>query len=659
MSELQPGTDGGACVDETTLVRFFAGDLPVDRLMAVEGHLDGCPACARLVEAAAPLLAGTSGSGLLFRLPRGAEPGQLVAGRYRIDGLIGQGASGYVLRARDELAGVPVAVKLLRSERGPQPALMQLATRELRVARALNHPHVCRVFDLQMSGEDRFLVMELGQGSLRDELRSGAAAEYSLDQRLADAEAMAAGLTAIHETGIVHRDIKPENVLRLPDGRLVLSDFGLATLTPLGSATRYVGTPLYMAPEVAAGEPATRASDLYSLGLVLHELFFGRRPEWRAMGGRRVRKEPPQLRGPRERAVARLTGVCLEELPERRPGNARALAHRLASIRQGRRPGAGASFLCHRRLVLAAASASLVIGGGALSFLRRRSHRRRSPAGALARTLPRDRLLDHAWGASFSNDGLIVVNRSPEIGFELVDVQRKTRQLLSEGGTDATVSPDGQLVAFVSNTPGVTELWALERAPVQLRRLARWWRGSYPSWSPDGRTLYFHDPRERKVMAVGTEGGAPEPRVFFDRAPSPYPAVSPDGKGIAFGVAERLVVLDRGEGSEWLQWPMPGRRGAVVSWSPDGHMLAFAGLRDDPLGVWVLGVQHNRVVRVSTEPSGRPSWTPDGQTLTFDSKLALPASIWKVSTDALRRELPRGLGPAEFFRFCTDLQRSG
>jgi serine/threonine protein kinase len=91
--------------------------------------------------------------------------------------------------------------------------------------------------------------------------------------------------------------VKPENVLRLGDGRLVLSDFGLATLTPLGSATRFVGTPLYMAPEVAAGEPATRASDLYSLGIVLHELFFGRRPEWQASGGRRVCKDPPRLGG--------------------------------------------------------------------------------------------------------------------------------------------------------------------------------------------------------------------------------------------------------------------------------------------------------------------------------------------------------------------------
>jgi hypothetical protein len=666
------------CVDESTLVRFFAGDLPMDRLLLVEEHLDSCAECARLVEAAAPLLAGVSGTGRLFGVPVGAEPGQLIAGRYRVDGLIGQGASGHVLRARDELAGVMVAVKLLRSEAAAQPALMQLFTRELRVARALNHPHVCRVFDLQVSGADRFLVMELGQGSLRDELRSGAAVERPLGERLSDAEAIAAGLTAIHDAGIVHRDVKPENLLRLPDGRLVLSDFGLATLAPMGSATRYVGTPLYMAPEVAAGEPATRASDIYSLGIVLHELFFGRRPEWHAVGGRRVRKDPPRLRNARERALARLAGDCLQELPDRRPGDARAVAHRLAAIRDGRRLAPIGVAACNRRSVLAAASLMLMAGGTAFS-LRRQRARARSAGGPPI--LPRDLWLDRGWGASYANDGLMVVNRSPGPGFELIDRKRNTRQVLSESGKDAVISPDGRLVAFVTEPyPGYItreELWVLARPdrpdePVEkIRRVSPMGEGSYPSWSRDGRTLYFHDLQTRRVMALDTEppalaefpvGGRPGPRVFFERArtPSLYPAVSPDGKGIAFGAPERLVVLDRGDGSEWLQWPTPGRRGLLVSWSPDGGMLAFSGFRDDPLGVWVLGLQLSRVVRLSSEPSGRPAWTADGEFLTYDSTLATPASsIWQVSSDSIRRELPRGMGPEGFHRFVSRLKLEG
>jgi serine/threonine protein kinase len=328
----QPG-----CLSETTLVSFFGGTLPVEQVMQVEAHLDACPACAALLEVAAPMLAGASGRPLAWGLPPQAEPGGLIADRYRIESVIGAGASGYVLRARDELGGVPVAVKLLRPDRATEPLMVQQLTRELRVARALHHPHVCRVFDLQTSGESRFLVMELARCSLWDELRSRGPEEASLPARFDDAEAITAGLGAIHAAGILHRDVKPANLLRLHDGRLVVSDFGLASLAPQGSATRFVGTPLYMAPEVAAGEPATRASDIFSLGLVLHELFFGCRPRWQTSGGRRRLFEMPAgLRGGRQRALARLCADCLALSASERPRDAAAVQRRLRTIRSRR-----------------------------------------------------------------------------------------------------------------------------------------------------------------------------------------------------------------------------------------------------------------------------------------------------------------------------------
>jgi Tol biopolymer transport system component len=322
---------------------------------------------------------------------------------------------------------------------------------------------------------------------------------------------------------------------------------------------------------------------------------------------------------------------------------------------------------CNRRSVLAAASLMLIAGGTAFSLRRQRS-RARAMGGAPS--LPRDRLLDRAWRASFSNDGLMLVNRSPGPGFELVDRKRNTRQVLSESGTDAVISPDGKLVAFVTVPyPGLMtrqELWVLARpegvGPVEkIRRVTPMGEGGYPSWSPDSRTLYFQNLESRRVMALGTEGGRQQPRVFFNWGPTPslYPAVSPDGKGIAFGAPERLVVLDRGDGSEWLQWPTPERRGLLVTWSPDGGMLAFSGFQDDPMGVWVLGLQQSRVVRVSSRPSGRPAWTADGETLTFDTKLDSPSSIWQVSTAAIRRELPHGFGPEAFHRFVSRLRVAG
>ncbi len=125
-------------------------------------------------------------------------------------------------------------------------------------------------------------------------------------ERLADATAAIAGLAAIHEAGIVHRDVKPDNMLRMGDGRLALSDFGLATDLPADAGvTVMVGTPHYMAPEVRGGEPATARSDVWSLGVVLYEIFFGKRPERRSSlspGGlskpSRAVDEPPPSNAP-------------------------------------------------------------------------------------------------------------------------------------------------------------------------------------------------------------------------------------------------------------------------------------------------------------------------------------------------------------------------
>jgi Tol biopolymer transport system component len=109
--------------------------------------------------------------------------------------------------------------------------------------------------------------------------------------------------------------------------------------------------------------------------------------------------------------------------------------------------------------------------------------------------------------------GLAVVNRSPGTGFELVDLKRKTRHVLSERGKDATISPDGSLIAFVIESfpemLGREELWLMKRDDKQSVRVAETGRGAYPSWSRDGRSLYFYDPQSRAVMFIDTEKHRP------------------------------------------------------------------------------------------------------------------------------------------------------
>ncbi len=131
-----------------------------------------------------------------------------------------------------------------------------------------------------------------------------------------------------------------------------------------------------------------------------------------------------------------MTGQCLEELPERRPADARAVLRRLAAIRQGHKLAMPISASCNRRSLLAL-SASMIFAGGGVAFVRRRKQKRRAPPVAAGRLDPLARalLFERAWRASFTNMsvGLAVVNRSPGTGFELVDLKRKTRHLLSEG----------------------------------------------------------------------------------------------------------------------------------------------------------------------------------------------------------------------------------
>lgn len=274
--------------------------------------------------------------------------GSVLAGRYQVEAVIGRGGSGIVLRAYDRVAQMAVAVKLLKPELAGDPKWIDRFSRELRLARRIQHPNVCRVFDIFQADGHWFITMELAPGgTLRDQLGEKAK-DRSLDAKIADVRAVVAGLAAIHQAGIVHRDVKPDNFLRMEEGRLVLSDFGLAT-NPMEASTVsiMVGTPSYMAPEVVMGQQATSQSDVWSLGVVLHELIFGVRPEWtRGVAGSFVVRKPALSLGVTERALVAFIEECLGTDPVARPENAvvaqvqcdRVLAGKTMSSRHRAKP---------------------------------------------------------------------------------------------------------------------------------------------------------------------------------------------------------------------------------------------------------------------------------------------------------------------------------
>ncbi len=204
-------------------------------------------------------------------------PGTTLIGRYRIVSLLGRGGMGEVYRADDLKLGQPVALKFLPETLSTDGAALARFHREVRVARQVSHRNVCRVYDIGEVDSHQFLSMEFIKGEELSSLlrRIG---RLPTDKALEIARQLCAGLAAAHDNNVLHRDLKPANVMIDGDGNVRILDFGLAGLVEeFGHEEIRAGTPAYMAPEQLTGEEVSIKSDLYSLGLVLYEVFTGKR----------------------------------------------------------------------------------------------------------------------------------------------------------------------------------------------------------------------------------------------------------------------------------------------------------------------------------------------------------------------------------------------
>jgi serine/threonine-protein kinase len=227
---------------------------------------------------AAPPKATSSSSGWLSSsgsIDHGRfAPGSLLDGRYRMIGLLGRGGMGEVYRADDLRLGQPVALKFLPENLQRDPVRLAQLHNEVRTARQVSHPNVCRVYDAGEAEGHLYLTMEYVDGEdLATSLRR--IGRFPEDKGLAIARQLCAGLASAHERGVLHRDLKPANVMLDGAGNVRIMDFSLATAGDV--ETVRAGTPVYMAPEQLQGREVTARSDIYALGLVLYELFTGRR----------------------------------------------------------------------------------------------------------------------------------------------------------------------------------------------------------------------------------------------------------------------------------------------------------------------------------------------------------------------------------------------
>lgn len=311
------------------------------------------------------------------------EPGARLGERYALTDRIAVGGMGEVWRARDEVLGRDVAIKVLKAEYTGDAGFLERFRAEARHTAALSHPHIAAVYDYGEVPDDAspgashaYLVMELVPG---EPLSSELAREGALPpDRVLDLLTQASlGLAAAHAAGLVHRDVKPGNLLVTPDGQVKVTDFGIARAgdqVPLTATGQVMGTAAYLAPEQALGRPATPASDVYALGVVAYEALTGRRP----FGGEspvaqamaHVNDTPPPLPGDLPQPVRALVQGAMDKQASARPADGAAFAAAAGQARAGRvphwdaRPGASTTPADGTTVPMSAVGAGAAAGAG-------------------------------------------------------------------------------------------------------------------------------------------------------------------------------------------------------------------------------------------------------------------------------------------------------
>ncbi len=405
--------------------------------------------------------------------------GQLFAGRYRIERLLGSGGMGAVYHAHDVELDVPVALKVIRSEILANPEtgreFQERFKQELLLARKITHQNVLRIHDLGGDSSGlKYISMPFIEGAdLHSILARG---PMPFDRVLAIARQIASGLTAADSVGIVHRDLKPQNILVDNAGNAYISDFGLAKsydasamgLTRQGD---FIGTPRYIAPEIVEGNRADHRSDLYALGLILYEMASGKLPfaadSVIELLMQRVRKPSKDLREVNPEVpefFARIVMRCLERDPARRYQHAREIVADLEATRAPSKSVAPHSVSITLQLpsrrgwIVAAALLATLVAVAALppvrNFLLRRSatveglppaSEQKLIAVLPFRTLGMAKELEHigvgvAEGLTAKLFGMSAVTVAPATAIDRVDPTHPLPRLARELGSNLIVS---------------------------------------------------------------------------------------------------------------------------------------------------------------------------------------------------------------------------
>ncbi|MGJ0205085.1 protein kinase domain-containing protein [Leucobacter sp. gxy201] len=267
--------------------------------------------------------------------------GITFGGRYELSSRIAVGGMGEVWKASDSIIGRTVAIKILKDEYMGDPGFLERFRAEARHAALVNHEGIANVFDYGEEQGSAYIVMELVPGEPLSAIieREG---RLPSNRVLGIVAQTATSLQAAHDAGLVHRDVKPGNLLITPEGRVKITDFGIARIAdqvPLTATGQVMGTVQYLAPEQASGHTATAATDIYSLGIVAYECLAGKRPftgeSQVAIAMAQINDTPPELPADVPEPVRNLVMACLAKDAAGRPETAAKLAQAAAALHRG------------------------------------------------------------------------------------------------------------------------------------------------------------------------------------------------------------------------------------------------------------------------------------------------------------------------------------
>jgi Tol biopolymer transport system component len=580
-------------------------------------------------------------------------------GPYRILSFLGAGGMGEVYGAEDPRLHRRVALKLLHGTLEADPERLHRFLQEARAASRLTHPNILTIHDIGEFEGRPYLVTELLEGeTLRERLRNG---PLPLDRALEIALQVVQGLAAAHAQGIIHRDLKPENLFLTHHGQVKLLDFGLAKLISEPAADEegkdpaitthpgiLLGTVSYMAPEQLRHEEVDARSDLFSFGIVLHEMLTGERPFTGASVAETMaailHDEPPRLAtelGRLQSRIDRIVRRCLEKRPERRFQTALDLGFALETLE-----------------TIEMDPPSSTWGGGRPTPPEGSATRESAPEHR-ARWVARSGWILAGLFLMIALGLLVELVRRPSSYTRIVPFTsfpgQKSRPVFS---------PDGNQIAFFwegenGEAPGIYVKLIDTGQPLQLVSLPGG-LGTSIAWSPDGRSVAFARPGSGRGMGVDEGGiftvsalGGPERRL------TPLVgefAWSPDGKMLAIVTHASdahplqilLLTLSTGE-TRYLTQPPAGSFGdRAPAWSPDGRSIAF--IRNPNFLVsdlWRIGVEGGSAERLTFDNLDIPGtlgWTEDGREILFTSPRGGLPSLWRIRATggSPRRELGVG-----------------